>query len=94
MPLRLMSRTVRAVGSDPDVAAIERIAVGLGHWSSSLFLCVRHFQLSKVATAEHLWIPAVNNWRGAGRWAFLEVTDSWDSQSLIREKFFGSGVLA
>src|SRR3970282_1713692 len=31
------------------------------------------------AAAEHLWIEAVNNWGGLGRWAFLEVTDPWDS---------------
>ncbi|MEX2548555.1 MAG: DEAD/DEAH box helicase family protein [Chloroflexota bacterium] len=42
---------------------------------------------AKVATAEHLWIEAVNNWGGAGRWAFLEVTDPWDAGNLIREKF-------
>ena len=42
---------------------------------------------AKVAAAEHLWIPAVYNWGGAGRWAFLEVTDPWDAGSLIREKF-------
>ncbi len=49
---------------------------------------------AKVATAENLWIPAVNNWGGAGRWAFLEVTDPWDAGNLIREKFLGTGVLA
>jgi hypothetical protein len=26
-------------------------------------------------TATDLWVAAVNNWTGAGRWAFLEVTD-------------------
>ena len=49
---------------------------------------------AKVATAEHLWVPAVNNWGGAGRWAFLEVTDPWDAGNLIREKFLGAGVPA
>jgi type III restriction enzyme len=42
---------------------------------------------AKVATAEHQWIPAVNNWGGAGRWDFLEVTDPWDADSLIRARF-------
>lgn len=42
---------------------------------------------AKVATAEHLWIPAVNNWGGAGRWAFLEVTDPWDAGNLIQSTF-------
>ncbi|HEY8868992.1 MAG TPA: DEAD/DEAH box helicase family protein [Candidatus Limnocylindrales bacterium] len=42
---------------------------------------------AKVAAAEHLWTVAVNNWGGAGRWAFLEVTDPWDAGNLIRAKF-------
>ena len=33
------------------------------------------------------WVPAVNNWGGLGRWAFLEVTDPWDAGNLIRKKF-------
>ncbi len=41
----------------------------------------------KVATAEHLWTVAVNNWGGLGRWAFLEVTDPWDAGGLIRAKY-------
>ncbi len=39
---------------------------------------------AKVVAAEHLWKESVNNWGGAGRWAFLEVTDPWDADSLIR----------
>jgi type III restriction enzyme len=42
---------------------------------------------AKVAAAEHLWTVAVNNWGGAGRWAFLEVTDPWDAESLIEGRF-------
>ena len=42
---------------------------------------------AKVATAEHLWTVAVNNWGGLGRWAFLEVTDPWDAEHLIRARF-------
>lgn len=38
----------------------------------------------KVATASNLWVPAINNHGGFGRWAFLEVTDPWDAQNLIR----------
>jgi type III restriction enzyme len=33
---------------------------------------------AKTATARTLWIPAVNNHGGFGRWAFLEVTDPYD----------------
>ncbi len=39
---------------------------------------------AKVATARTLWVPAINNHGGFGRWAFLEVADPWDAQSLIR----------
>jgi len=38
----------------------------------------------KVATASNLWVPAINNHGGFGRWAFLEVSDPWDAQNLIR----------
>ena len=39
---------------------------------------------AKVATAHTLWVPAVNNHGGFGRWAFIEVADPWDAQNLIR----------
>jgi type III restriction enzyme len=39
---------------------------------------------AKVATAHTLWVPAVNNHGGFGRWAFLEIDDPWNAQSLIR----------
>ena len=39
---------------------------------------------AKVSTARNLWIPAVNNHRGFGRWGFLEIQDPWNAQSLIR----------
>jgi type III restriction enzyme len=42
---------------------------------------------AKVATAEQLWTTAVNNWGGLGRWVFLEVTDPWDAEHLIRARF-------
>ena len=45
---------------------------------------------AKVAAAEHLWIVAVNNWGGLGRWAFLEVTDPWDAGDFIRERFLAA----
>jgi len=38
---------------------------------------------AKVATARTLWVPAINNHGGFGRWAFLEVADPWDAQHLI-----------
>ncbi|MCC6627259.1 MAG: DEAD/DEAH box helicase family protein [Chloroflexi bacterium] len=39
---------------------------------------------AKTATARTLWTPAVNNHGGFGRWAFVEVTDPWDAQHVIR----------
>ena len=39
---------------------------------------------AKIATAHTLWVPAINNHGGFGRWAFIEVVDPWDAQNLIR----------
>lgn len=39
---------------------------------------------AKVATARTLWVPAVNNHGGYGRWAFIEIADPWDAQNTIR----------
>jgi type III restriction enzyme len=36
---------------------------------------------AKVATARTLWVPAVNNHGGFGRWAFVEVRDPWDAKA-------------
>ncbi len=41
---------------------------------------------AKVATAQTLWVPAINNDGRFGRWFFLEVTDPWDAEHLIRTK--------
>lgn len=38
----------------------------------------------KAETARTLWIPAVNNHGGMGRWRYLEITDPWDMQRTIR----------
>ena len=40
---------------------------------------------AKVATAQSLWVPAINNHGGFGRWAFFEVRDPWNAQTLIRQ---------
>ena len=40
---------------------------------------------AKVATAQTLWIPSVNNHAGFGRWAFVEIVDPWkDADEVIR----------
>jgi len=41
-------------------------------------------KMAKVSTAMTLWVPAINNHGGFGRWAFIEITDPWDAQNLIR----------
>jgi type III restriction enzyme len=39
---------------------------------------------AKVATARTLWVPAVNNHGGFGRWDFIEIADPWDAERLIQ----------
>jgi len=39
---------------------------------------------AKVSTARNLWMPAVNNHGGFGRWAFLEISDPWNAKNEIR----------
>lgn len=41
-------------------------------------------KVAKVSTAKTLWVPAINNHGGFGRWAFLEVSDPWDAAHDIR----------
>jgi type III restriction enzyme len=44
----------------------------------------RKDKAAKVATARTLWVPAVNNHGGLGRWDFIEIADPWDAQNTIR----------
>jgi type III restriction enzyme len=37
----------------------------------------------KVNTTRDLWISAVNNHGGFGRWGFIEVTDPWEAAGMI-----------
>jgi len=39
---------------------------------------------AKVLTTRTLWVPAINNHGGFGRWAFLEIADPWNAQNTIR----------
>ena len=39
---------------------------------------------AKVSTANTLWIPAINNHGGFGRWAFIEITDPWNAKNEMR----------
>lgn len=47
---------------------------------------------AKVAAAADLWVPAVSNWGGLGRWAFLEVTHMENAADLIRATFLEPAV--
>jgi type III restriction enzyme len=39
---------------------------------------------AKVDTTRTLWVPAVNNHGGFGRWSFIEIRDPWNAKSEIR----------
>ena len=49
----------------------------------------RKDKAAKVSTARNLWVPAVNNHGGFGRWAFLEISDPWDAKNTIRSFLVG-----
>lgn len=45
----------------------------------------RKDKAAKVETAKALWVPAVNNHGGYGKWGFIEISDPWDAKNLIRK---------
>ncbi len=49
----------------------------------------RKDKAAKAETARTLWVPAVNNHGGFGRWAFLEIIDPWDAKNAIRAAIGG-----
>jgi len=52
----------------------------------------RKDKAAKVATARNLWVPAINNHGGYGRWLFLEISDPWDAMNTIRAQLRGEKV--
>jgi len=48
----------------------------------------RKDKVVKVATARSLWVPAINNHSGFGRWAYMDISDPWDAMNTIRAEFF------
>jgi type III restriction enzyme len=44
----------------------------------------RKDKAAKVSTAQSLWVPAVNNHGGFGRWAFIEIPDPWNAEAELR----------
>jgi type III restriction enzyme len=49
----------------------------------------RKDKAAKAAAARTLWVPAVNNHGGFGRWMFIEITDPWDAKNTIRGSLLG-----
>ena len=45
----------------------------------------REDKVQKVNTIKNMWIPAVNGCGEFGKWDFLEITDPWDVQNIIRK---------
>jgi type III restriction enzyme len=39
---------------------------------------------AKVSAARTLWVPAVNNHGGFGRWEFIEIDDPWNAMTTVR----------
>jgi hypothetical protein len=44
----------------------------------------RRDKAAKTATAQDVWVPAVNNHGGFGRWGFIEISDPRDAANTIR----------
>ncbi len=67
------------------------VQINDGHGDDLLNLIVevsgeqRKDKAAKVSTARSLWVPAINNFGGFGRWAFIEISDPWDAMNTIRK---------
>jgi type III restriction enzyme len=48
---------------------------------------IRKEKVAKVANAKSVWVEAVNNWGGAGRWGFIEVHEPWEAGHLLRRDY-------
>jgi type III restriction enzyme len=75
----------------PDFLVRLRDNSGTGAESADLLNLIvevsgepRPDKAAKTAAARDLWVPAVNNHGGFGRWGFLEITDPWDAANTIR----------
>ncbi len=45
----------------------------------------RRVAQAKADTMKSQWAPAVNNYGGLGRWAFLDIRDIYDGETAVRE---------
>jgi type III restriction enzyme len=52
--------------------------------SSRVARVSRRDKAAKTATAQDLWVPAVNNHGGFGRWGFIEISNPRDAANTIR----------
>jgi type III restriction enzyme len=75
------------------------VRVNDGHGSEDLLNLIievsgqaRKDKAVKVAIARNMWIPAINNHGGFGRWSFLEISDPWDAMNTIRAYLHGDNV--
>jgi len=66
---------LRVSGASPDTLPLNLIVEVSGEAKTE--------KAAKVETARTLWVPAVNNHGGFGRWAFLEISDPWDAKGPI-----------
>lgn len=53
----------------------------------------RKDKMEKVQTARELWVPAINNHGGFGRWMFVEIQDPYDCKNLLRAHFSSLPIL-
>ena len=81
----LHARTARSSNYIPDFIA----CIDDGHGPDDLLNLIvevtgekKKDKAAKVATARTLWVPAVNNHGGFGRWAFIEIADPWDAENI------------
>lgn len=66
----------------PDFIARLDDGVGVGDWLNVIIEVTgekRADKVAKVKAARELWVPAVNNHGGFGRWAFVEINDPWNN---------------
>jgi len=69
----------------PDFIACLDDGAGVGDWLNVIIEVTGEKRADKVAKAKaarELWVPAVNNHGGFGRWAFVEITDPWNNPEI------------
>ena len=84
------SATVRSfrIVQQEGTRQVERT---VDHYSLDMILAVgyrarspRGTQFRQRATARDMWVPAINNHGGFGRWAFLEIRNPRNAQTELR----------